>query len=245
MEAELRTAHDMQVGLMPASAPRVEGLDIAGRCQTANHVGGDFFQYYTLQGGRLAVCTADVTGHAMEAAIPVVLFSGILESQMEREPGLEALFAGLNHSMCRVLQRRTFVCFAMVEVEPGRLRVANAACPPAYLFRAASGTVEEMLSETYPLGVSARSSYPIAEVPLGPGDRLVLCSDGIVEAQSEAGELFGYERTMEAVRAGCERGLGASALLDELFATVEAFCGSAPVTDDRTCVVVGVGEQTS
>ena len=88
LEEELQTAHQMQMGLMPEKPPMIEGVEVAGRCVPANHVGGDFFQYFTHSEERLAVCMADVTGHAMEAAIPVVMFSGILESQMETDQSL-------------------------------------------------------------------------------------------------------------------------------------------------------------
>ena len=73
------TAHDLQMGLMPTKPPQIEGFDITGRCIPANHVGGDFFQYFQ-QDGKLSLCLADVTGHAMEAAVPVMMFSGVLNS---------------------------------------------------------------------------------------------------------------------------------------------------------------------
>ncbi len=110
MEEKLQTAHDMQMGLMPLESPQVEGFDIAGRCIPANHVGGDFFQYFE-QSGKLTVTMTDVTGHAMEAAIPVVMFDGILDRQMELGGGIETIFEGLNRSLDRKLDGRTFVCF--------------------------------------------------------------------------------------------------------------------------------------
>jgi len=76
LEEELQTAHDMQMRLMPTESPQIAGFDIAGRCLPANHVGGDLFQYFP-QDGKLAISLADVTGHAMEAAIPMVMFSGM------------------------------------------------------------------------------------------------------------------------------------------------------------------------
>ena len=96
LEEELQTAHDMQMGLMPKAPPAVEGLDIAGRCLPANHVGGDFFQYFHQPDGRLAVTISDVTGHAMEAAIPAVMFSGILRTEMRQDKVLEQLYRDLN-----------------------------------------------------------------------------------------------------------------------------------------------------
>ena len=79
LEEELQTAHDMQMDLMPTEVPQIPGFEIVGQCIPANHVGGDFFQYFP-QNGKLSISLADVTGHAMEAAIPVMMFSGILKS---------------------------------------------------------------------------------------------------------------------------------------------------------------------
>ncbi|MEW6749855.1 MAG: two-component regulator propeller domain-containing protein [Candidatus Latescibacterota bacterium] len=82
LESELQTAHDLQMGLMPVAAPTLRGMTVAGRCVTANHVGGDFYAYFG-QDEAFTVALADVTGHAMDAAIPAVMFSGILDKQME------------------------------------------------------------------------------------------------------------------------------------------------------------------
>jgi len=94
LEEELQTAHDMQMGLMPTESPEVQGFDISGRCLPANHVGGDFFQYYS-KDGQLAVCMADVTGHAMEAAVPVMMFAGVLNTEVRHGDQLETLFASV------------------------------------------------------------------------------------------------------------------------------------------------------
>ncbi|MDA0350166.1 MAG: SpoIIE family protein phosphatase [Verrucomicrobia bacterium] len=116
LQKQLQTAHDLQMAQMPTDAPQIEGFELAGRCITANHVGGDFFQYFE-QGGKLSVAIADVTGHAMDAAIPVVMFSGVLDSQMQLGANLADLFLRLNHSMYRNLDTRTFVCFTMGELD--------------------------------------------------------------------------------------------------------------------------------
>ena len=73
------TAHDLQMGLMPTEPPQIEGFDITGRCIPANHVGDDFFQYFQYC-GKLSLYLADVTGHAIEAVLPVMMFSGVLNS---------------------------------------------------------------------------------------------------------------------------------------------------------------------
>ena len=245
MEEELQTAHEMQMKLMPAEAPRIPGIDVAGRCLPANHVGGDFFQYF--QGdNRLSLCLVDVTGHAMEAAIPVVMFDGILESQMEQEGSLEDLFSRLNRSLHRThVDSRTYVCFAMGEIDLNRrnLRLANSGCPYPYHYSAIVGEVVELSVDAYPLGVRPDTIYSTIELSLSPGDRVVFCSDGIAETTNVEEEMFGFERTAETIRQACSENLSAEALIDRLIDTVKEFAGDVPQGDDMTCVVLEVGSR--
>ena len=241
MEEELQTAHHMQMGLMPTETPKIEGLNVAGRCLPANHVGGDFFQYIE-QNGRLSVCMADVTGHAMEAAVPVMMFSGVLESEIKHGQNLDRLFASLNETLSNKLDSRTYVCFTMGEVDPASktFRVSNGGCPYPYHYRAAGGEVAEIQIDAYPLGIRSDTQYPVAEIQLEPGDRVVLCSDGIIEAENPSGEFFGFERTAETIGEGCSRDLTAPQLLDYLIDEVKTFAGDIPQGDDQTVVVLAV-----
>jgi ligand-binding sensor domain-containing protein/serine phosphatase RsbU (regulator of sigma subunit) len=239
LEKELQTAHEMQMNLMPEASPRVEGLDIAGRCIPANHVGGDFFQYF-LQQGRLILALADVTGHAMEAAIPVVMFSGILKSHMELEGTLQERFERLNRSLYGTLDRRTAICFVMGELDLSTrtFLLADGGCPYPYHYCAASGELAELQVSAYPLGVRPNTEYPVVETQLQPGDRLIFCSDGIVEADNEAGAQFGFEKTAEVIQKACSEGLSAEGIINQLLDEVASFKGDAPQSDDMTCVVV-------
>ncbi|MBI2505707.1 MAG: SpoIIE family protein phosphatase, partial [Candidatus Latescibacteria bacterium] len=182
MARELQTAHELQMSLMPRGAPQLPGLDLAGRCLPANHVGGDLFQYFS-QEGKFSIALADVTGHAMEAAIPMVMFSGILKSQMETGSPVGDLFGNLNRSLHGALSTRTFICFALGELDPvsRRFCFANAGCPYPYHDRAAAGEVVELQLDAYPLGVRPDTAYKVIEVQLEPGDRVVFCSDGIID----------------------------------------------------------------
>ena len=240
-EQELQTAHDMQMELMPTEAPQIEDFDLAGRCITANRVGGDIFQYFE-QDDKLLVAMADVTGHAMDAAIPVVMFSGVLDNQMEEHDSLEEHFAKLNRSMHRNLDSRTFVCFTMAEIgrETRKLRLANGGCPPLYHFQAKTGEVVELETDAYPLGVRADTDYQAIEAQLEPGDWLVFCSDGIPEVENELEEQLGYERTLDVIQQACVEDLSAEETIDRIFEVVNAFRGEADQEDDMTCVVVRV-----
>ena len=241
LEGELQTAHDLQMGLMPKDSPKIQGFDIAGRCLPANHVGGDFFQYFE-QDSKLSVCLADVTGHAMEAAVPVMMFSGILHSQMEEDHSVEKLLGRLNGSLHATLERRTFICFTMGELHltTRTLHLANCGCPYPLHYQATTGLISELQMDAYPLGIRAGSAYETWEVQLKSGDRIVFCSDGIVEADNPAGDMFGFERTAETIRQACAEGLSAEGVIDRLISAVKAFAGDEPQGDDMTVVVLKV-----
>ena len=241
LEEELQTAHTLQMGLMPTESPQIEGFDITGRCIPANHVGGDFYQYFE-QDGKLSICMADVTGHAMEAAVPVMMFSGVLKTEMGYGHSVERLFAKLNDTMNSSLDSRTYVCFTMGELDLGdhTFRMANSGCPYPFHFRASTGDVTELQVDAYPLGVRAETAYTTVETGLEMGDYIVFCSDGIIEAGNADEEIFGFEETAETIRTGCAEGLSAEALIDRLIGAVQGFAGDEPQGDDMTCVVLRV-----
>jgi len=178
----------------------------------------------------------------MAAALPVVLFSGVLESQVRRGEPVQELFGELNESLCRTLDSRTFVCFTLGELDPANrvLRLSNGGCPYPYHYEASMGRIVEIQVDAYPLGVRANTEYPVAETQLQPGDRIIFCSDGIPEADNDAGDQFGYDRTEATILQACKEDLSAEATIDHLLAEVAAFKGDAPQSDDMTCVVLRV-----
>ena len=227
---------------MPTESPKISGFDISGRCLPANHVGGDFFQYFPISDNRLAISLADVTGHAMEAAVPVMMFSGVLESEIKHGESLVDLFSSLNQTLHKTLDKRTFVCFTMGELDTDtrKFRLSNGGCPYPYHYKAASGDIVELHVDAYPLGARAETDYPVIEAQLSLGDRIVFCSDGIIEAENSSGEIFGFEQTAVTIKKGCSQDLSAPQLLDHLINEVKTFTGETPQGDDQTVVVLGV-----
>jgi len=240
-EAELQTAHDLQVGLMPTASPQTEGFDIAGKCIPATHVGGDFFQYFQ-RDGSLSVGMADVTGHGMEAAIPLAMFNGVLTHQIDQGGDVDVVFEKLNHTLIELLDKRTYVCFVMGQLDTAtrRLTLANAACPFPYHYVAATDTLEELEIEGLPLGTRANNRYPATARQLQPGDVVVFCSDGVIEAADAQERRFGFERTAEAILHSCRQGRSAVELVEDMIVRVEDFVDGTPQGDDQTVVVLRV-----
>jgi serine phosphatase RsbU (regulator of sigma subunit) len=244
---ELQTAHDMQMRLMPQENPIVSGFDIVGRCIPATEVGGDFYQYFQVADERVVIALADVTGHGMQAAIPTMVFSGLLDTQVNYSTTPEELMPRLNSSLRRVLEPRTFVCLSLGELDPQRrrLRLSNGGCPYPFLYRASTQQVEEVDLSAFPLGIRAESTYEVEEVELNEGDVVVMCSDGIIEAGNEAGELYGFDRVAEAIRQAGRRQMRSQELIDHLFGDVKQFVQDSEQADDQTVVVIRVDGDTA
>ena len=177
----------------------------------------------------------------------MMMFSGILETEMRLGDPLEQLFGNLNRTLHNKLDRRTFICFTMgkLDLASRTLRLSNCGCPYPFHYKAATGEVVELEMDAYPLGVRADATYEAIEVQLEPGDRVVFCSDGIIEAANVQEEIFSFEQTAEVIRQGCAEGLVAEALLEHLFGRVEVFTGEAEQGDDMTVVVLHIESEES
>lgn len=239
MRKELETAHDLQMGLMPTEAPALDHLDVAGRCLPAGHVGGDFYQFYR-RNGSIAVAIADVTGHAMGAAIPGAMFSGVLKSRMERGGSLEEAFQDLNATLHGSLSGHTLICLAVGEFDlsGNDVRVCDSGCPYPLHYRADQSRVVEIESDGFPLGATSDPVYRATGSRIGEGDYVVFCSDGVVETRDETGRRLGFDRTSAIVERICGQGLPAGGVVEAILAEVSAFKGRSEQLDDVTCVVV-------
>ncbi len=151
-------------------------------------MGGDFYQVRACQDRSLLIAVGDVSGKGLPAALSVSAIVGALRALPELAPGL--LLAALNRGLSGNLQGGFVTCCALRVAQDGSVTLANAGHIPPYC----NGREIE-LESGLPLGLLPGAEYSETQLQLNPGDRLMLLSDGVVEARDSAGELFGFERT--------------------------------------------------
>ena len=244
MKTELVAAHDAQMAIMPQTTPEVAGFDICGVCIPAHEVGGDFFDYFWLQGEprRLCVVVGDVAGKAMSAAINAVMSDGMVFSRARQAGSVEEIMCSLNSSIHHKVGARMFtaLCLVVLDPETRGLTFSNAGlCEPLHK---AAGSVDYLKSpgDRFPLGAVRDATYESRTLTLAPGDVVVLFSDGVPEARNRAGELYGYDAPRELLSRLATSDLEAEQIRDAIVEDVYRCCGSGRLSDDMAVVVIKV-----
>lgn len=187
---ELEAAREIQQRLVPQSIPALAHWRMEAAYLPAAEVGGDFYQVLAQPGGSVAIAVGDVSGKGLKAAMTGALMIGALRTLAAENHGPAAILARLNSVLLHTGNDGFVTCLcAVLDGDGGTLRIANAGHLPPLL----NGREIDMPG-ALPLGFDPGAAYEERTLALDPGDRLTLFSDGIVEAQSATGELFGFER---------------------------------------------------
>jgi hypothetical protein len=190
--AELDAAREIQQRLVPKSIPALTGCHIEAAYLPAHEVGGDFYQIPPRPDGSVVIAVGDVSGKGLKAAMTGVLAIGALRTLAFEGLDPAAILVRLNAELVRANNEGFVTCFCGVLDPCGTLRFANA----GHLAPFCNGR-EIQVTGTLPLGIDPNTAYEESTLALDPGDRLTVLSDGVVEAQSASGELFGFERTCQ------------------------------------------------
>jgi sigma-B regulation protein RsbU (phosphoserine phosphatase) len=235
---ELETARRIQASILPPSVPRARGLRLAARYQPMAAVAGDLWDVLSTD-GRVGLLVADVSGHGVPAALVASMVKVVFEAQRARAAYPAELVAGMNDVLCRLL-RGPFVTAVYASVSPaeGRVRFAGAGHPPALLWRAGEGRVQRLFENGLLMGWDETARYQTGEAAIGPGDRLLLFTDGLIEAANARDEHFGLEGLERALAEGAA--LEADALADRLLAELRRHRGVEGFDDDVTLIVADV-----
>ena len=201
--AELQAAREIQQHLVPASLPLVTGYALEAAYLPAEEVGGDFYQVLDQSDGGTLIVVGDVSGKGLKAAMTGTLTIGAMRSLADEQLKPGALLTRLNRQIQRAQKGGFVTCLCVRITADGQLTAANAGHLAPYR-NGEEVKIEPGFPLGLPLAIAAETEYVETSLLLDPGDTLTFLSDGVVEAQSASGELFGFERTQAISREPAE-----------------------------------------
>jgi serine phosphatase RsbU (regulator of sigma subunit)/predicted ester cyclase len=221
VQQELEVARTVQQASLPTGVPSLEEWQINPYCQPAKEVGGDFYEFFQLDDGRVGFAVGDVSGKGVPAALVMTgtsAYLGGVAAAAAAPPG-ETLALANEALFARIPANMFVTCFyAILDPKSCSLRYANAGHDLPYLHR--NGEAEELRARGMPLGIMPGMSYEEREVSLAEGTCVLFYSDGLVEAHNPRGEMFGFPRLRALVTEHGEKRSLRNVLLEELYTFV-------------------------
>jgi serine phosphatase RsbU (regulator of sigma subunit) len=222
IEQELRMARSIQQAQLPQDLPQPEGWQITPYYQPAREVGGDFYDLFELEDGRLGIVEGDATGKGMPAALVASATCSMLRAVAQAlgssSPG-EVLSRVNETLLARIPQNMFVTCFyAVLEPKSASLSYANAGHDLPYLWR--GGDAEELRARGMPLGLMPGMGYEEKEIVLDAGEGILFYTDGLVEAHDPKGEMFGFPRLRALIAEHAVEGSLGEFLMEELYSFV-------------------------
>ena len=232
IEQELRLARSIQQASLPKEVPQLQGWEISPFYQPAREVGGDFYDFFELKDGRLGLVVGDATGKGVPAALVMSSARSMLRAVAQASdysPG--EVLRRINDSLVTDIPANMFVtCFyAILDPESGHLSYANAGHTLPCCKRHNEDQADELRVRGTPLGLMPGMPYEEKETSLLPGDGVLLCTDGLVEAHNPQGEMFGSPRLRDVLS---ERSEGGKELSAALMEELERFTGEGREQED-------------
>jgi serine phosphatase RsbU (regulator of sigma subunit)/anti-sigma regulatory factor (Ser/Thr protein kinase) len=233
VEQELRVAQLIQQNFLPKETPELPGWEFAAYYQPAREVGGDFYDFITLDDGRLGLVIGDVTDKGVPAALVMASTRSVIRAAAQRLSSPGQVLQRVNELICPDIPANMFVTclYCILEPKSGALTYANAGHNLPY--RHTSTGAEELRATGMPLGLLPGMSYEEGEVMVSPDESILFHSDGLAEARDAGGEMFGFPRLLQLV------GLhgGEPNLIDRLRSELVAFTGREREQEDDVTLV--------
>jgi serine phosphatase RsbU (regulator of sigma subunit) len=234
VEQELAVAQRIQHALLPRDLPQLEGWKIAHFYRPAREVGGDFYDFLTLDDGRVGLVVGDASGKGMPAALVMACTQSVLRAVAQRTgitPG-QALEEANDVLFTYVPPNMFATCFyAVLDPTEGRLQYANAGHSLPCCWH--EGVATELRARGMPLGLMPGMGYEEKERTLAPGDGVLLYSDGLIEAHDPQRKMLGTTRVARFVGAHP----GGATLIDSLLAELEQFTGEEWEQEDDITIL--------
>ena len=237
MEHELELATEIQQRFQPSAPPIVDGYEFQGISFSCYEIGGDYYDFIPRPDGRMLIALGDVSGKGTAAALLMSSLHAAIHAQVSAKSSLEETVLSVNQYLADNTPANRFVTLFVAELDPsdGTLKYINAGHNPPLMARS-DGTVGQLSSGGFPLGIIPGAEFEIGETRLNPGEALVVYSDGVSEANNLRGDEFGMDRLTEVVRKNLRS--SASGLRDKVESALSAFTQTAPANDDITLVIV-------
>ncbi len=243
---ELEIARRIQSSTLPQSVPTLRGLEIAARYVPMSAVAGDFYDFLSVDEKRVGILVADVTGHGVPAALIASMLKVAFAGQAAHAHDPARVLAGLNRSLCGKFEEHfVTAAYLFVDLEKSLLRYSAAGHPPLMLASRAAGKVREIEENGVMLGMFPEAAYSSMEIRVGPGDRCLLYTDGVLEAKNAAQEEFGKPRCKEFLET--QRDIPAARFANALIDSIARFSGhnsGRAQEDDITLLVLDFQEDT-
>jgi sigma-B regulation protein RsbU (phosphoserine phosphatase) len=235
---EREDARLIQRALLPASLPPIGCCEMAALWQPASDFGGDCYDALPLGGGRLAISIADVSGKGLPAAFLMSNLQASVRAFSMQHSSPRGVAASINRALCANPSLRKYATFfyAVIDCPSRTITFSNAGHNPPVLVRT-NGSIERLSTGGIALGMFEHATYEQQEIAVERGDRLVLYTDGLTEAEDADGVDFGDARLVETVVGHRDR--SATTLLNAIFERAREFTGGA-FTDDATLITVAI-----
>lgn len=239
---DMEIAREVQERLFPQEMPAIPGATIAGHCRPALGVGGDYYDVFTLEDGRVGLAIGDVSGKGIAAALLMASLRASLRGvSLDNPRDFAKLMDKVNRLVYEASASNRYATFFFAAYDPKaqRLDCVNAGHNPPFVLRCGangSGEVLRLEADGPVVGLLPFAPYTEQSVTLRPGDVMVLFTDGISEAMTHEDEEWGEERMIESAQK-C-RDKTAEGVMKEIFRDVDAFTAGAPQHDDMTLLVL-------
>ena len=239
-ERDIASAAFVQRRLFPTPLPPISGFDVSGRCDPANHVGGDYFDYFLVDDDQLIVVIGDVTGHGFGPSLVMAETRAALRTMAATTNDIGKMIRQVN----KLIHDQDFNWYVTlfvgrIETKTGRCSYASAGHPA--VLRRQSGDVEELNSKDHPLGIDVDAKFDVFEIDLQCGDCMLLYTDGISERAAGPNDFFGLDRLTNELLDSND--YSAVETIDKIFDKANRFADFRPSEDDMTAVVVKVGSR--
>jgi sigma-B regulation protein RsbU (phosphoserine phosphatase) len=191
---ELEMAREIQLSILPHEIPKIRGLEIAARYVPMSSVAGDFYDFIIVDEKHVGILVADVSGHGLPAALIASMLKVALAAQVLHAVDPGRVLGGLNQSLCGKFKHHfVTAAYVFLDMEKNTMSYAGAGHPPLLLWRTATRSASEVLENGLLLGLFPEASYSAVELPVEPGDKAVLYTDGILETRNPSKQEFGLD----------------------------------------------------